>query len=49
MARTIERAAERFDRRVIDPVTHIRVSLGTNPVSSGWGDPEEDPVCSAKT
>ena len=43
MARTIERAAERVDRRVIDPVTHIRVSLGTNPVSSGWGDPEEDP------
>ena len=37
MARTIERAAERFDRRVIDPVAHVHVSLGTNPVSSGWG------------
>jgi hypothetical protein len=43
MARTIERAAEPFDRRVIDPVAHVHVSLGTNPVSSGWGDPEQDP------
>jgi hypothetical protein len=43
MARTIERAAERFDRRAIDPVAHIHVSLGTNPVSLGWGDPEQDP------
>jgi hypothetical protein len=42
MARTIERAAERFDRRAIDAVAHIRVSLGTKPVSSGWGDPEQD-------
>jgi len=43
MARTIERAAERFDRRAIHPVAHIHVSLGTNPVSWGWGDPEQDP------
>jgi hypothetical protein len=43
MARTIERAAERFDKRVIDPVAHVYISLGTNPVSSGWGDPEQDP------
>jgi hypothetical protein len=43
MARTIERAAERFDRHLIDPVAHVHVSLGTNPVSSGWGDPEPDP------
>jgi hypothetical protein len=43
MARTIERAAEPFDRRAIDSVAHIHVSLGTNPVSSGWGDPEQDP------
>jgi len=43
MARTIERAAERFDRRAIDPVAHTQVSLGTNPVSSSWGDPEQDP------
>jgi hypothetical protein len=43
MARTIERAAERFDKRAIDRVAHIHVSLGTNPVSSGWGDPKEDP------
>ena len=42
MARTIERVAEPFDRRVIDPVAHVHVSLGTNPVSSGWGDPEQD-------
>jgi hypothetical protein len=42
MARTIERAAERFDRRAIDPVAHIHVSLGTNPVSLSWGDPEQD-------
>ena len=41
--RTIERAAERFDRRAIDAVAHIHVSLGTNPVSLGWGDPEQDP------
>ena len=34
MARTIERAAERFDRRAIDPVAHTQVSLGTNPVLS---------------
>jgi hypothetical protein len=26
-----------------DPVAHIHVSLGTNPVSLGWGDPEQDP------
>jgi hypothetical protein len=43
MARTIERAAERFDKRTIDAVAHIHVSLGTNPVSLGWGDPEQDP------
>jgi len=43
MARTIERAAERFDKCAIDAVAHIHVSLGTKPVTSGWGDPEQDP------
>ena len=43
MAHTIERAAERFDSRTIDAVAHIHISLGTNPVSLGWGDPEQDP------
>ena len=43
MARTIERAAERFDKRTIDAVAHIHVSLGTNQVSLGWGNPEQDP------
>ena len=43
MARTIERAAERFDKSTLDAVAHIHVSLGTNPVRLGWGDPEQDP------
>lgn len=42
VARTIERAAERFDRRATDPVAHIHASLGTKTVSSGWGDQEEE-------
>jgi hypothetical protein len=43
MVRTIEREASRFDRRAIDRVAHTNISLGTNPISSSWREPDDDP------
>ena len=42
MIRTIEQAAKRFDNRAIDAVAHTMVTLGTNPASSSWREPEQD-------
>lgn len=42
MTMTIERVARRFDYRAIDAVAHTAVTLGTNPVSSSWREPEQD-------
>ena len=42
MTKTIERVAKRFDYRPIDALAHTVVTLGTNPVSSSWREPEQD-------
>ena len=42
MTKTLERVAKPFDQRAIDAVAHTGLTLGTNPVSSSWREPEQD-------
>lgn len=42
MTKTIERVAKQFNQRAIDAVAHTGLTLGTNPVSSSWREPEQD-------